>query len=52
MPTEKKSKPRKRKTPLLADGREEIFLPEWLKTGSYNLVRVADERPPSKPLAK
>lgn len=48
MTTTDQNKPRKRKAPLLADGREELFMPEWLKTGSYNLLRVDDKKQPPK----
>lgn len=50
--TTDQNKPRKRKPPLLADGREELFLPKWLVTGSYNLLRVDDKKQPPKPETK
>ena len=52
MTTTDQNKPRKRKAPLLDDGREELSLPKWLVTGSYNLLRVDDKKQPPKPETK
>lgn len=47
MTTPKDKKP-KRKAPLLKNGREEFFMPKWLKTGAFNTFRVEEVASPKK----
>ena len=48
MTTKKPSEAQKRrKAPKLPNGKAEFFLPEWLVTGQFNLLRVQQEPPPA-----
>ena len=50
MTTPKDKKP-KRKAPLLKNGREEFFMPDWLTTGAFNTFRAEEPADP-KPAPK